>query len=65
MTGNLQRMVWMIPFIVPFNLLCVAIFWWFMAEGVAQELVWKTAVGWAHLVNPCCFPARWHWSTSW
>lgn len=55
--GNLQRMVWMVLFIVPFNLLCVAIFWGFMAGGMDQELVWKTAIGWAHLVMACWLTA--------
>lgn len=47
---NLERLRWAVWIIVPFNLACVAAFWWFVDAVEPQQMLWKQQVGAVHLV---------------
>lgn len=46
---NLERLRWAVRIIVPFNLACVAVFWWGIDAVEPQQMLWKQQVGAVHL----------------
>ena len=48
--GNLRRIRWLVLAIIPLNLLFVVVFWWLVSGGTTQQMAWRQASGWAHLL---------------
>ena len=48
--ANLERVRWLVAIVVPFNLLCVTIFWLLIEPAGPGQVVWKHQVGAVHLV---------------